>query len=276
MGSQFITHRFPAVTESELKELYKQFIEDEEREHGTDSYNGTLTTCHGFRIDSFVARTENQACEYLDDKATKWDEAIAIRVGEFPQPFKLTKAGAELFKKLEEARKALETFDVDVIQRVKSAKSKTKGCGNCGSSIAVRFIKTKHEFITTNRGSIHEEQVDHPTVSWTRQLERKETSRGLYGYASVSRVVYSGDTLKNIELKPGETVQTIVHMPAHSSTLCPVCEKNYLLTETDLKRKERLKEKFGAIAVKYEDARDKHDKTQTAKGFWLVGGRAAC
>lgn len=140
MGACFNSQYYPPMPEAELKQKFRELIDALHFEHGHEGYNGTFTTNSGLRITDKRFQTVRDAEEWLSNNARKWEDVLAVRFGPWPDLFEATPQGADLVRKRKELEHAAQTFDIDIIRRVRAAKSKTKGCKRCGSSIAVSHI----------------------------------------------------------------------------------------------------------------------------------------
>jgi hypothetical protein len=82
MGACFVSTTFDGtLNRTELRRQYDAYITDTLHEHGTDAYNGTLTTTSGLLVDDEdrVFDTEQAAYEYVINNTQKWQEARAVK-----------------------------------------------------------------------------------------------------------------------------------------------------------------------------------------------------
>jgi hypothetical protein len=80
MGANFEYEIFDGnLTENELSKKFDEFKADQEYEHGHGSYNGTLATTNGLKVNNTVFENESAASKYVMDNAEKWHEALAVR-----------------------------------------------------------------------------------------------------------------------------------------------------------------------------------------------------
>lgn len=150
MGACFNSKTYPPMLSSELEQKYREMIEQLRFERGNDGYNGTFTTNSGLSITTRQFPDLKAADEWLENNARKWEDVLAVRFGAWPALFEETPQGRDLVAKRQELEKAYEGFDLGIIRRVRSAKSKTKGCKKCGSSIAVSHIhedRRRYEYL---------------------------------------------------------------------------------------------------------------------------------
>lgn len=80
MGAHFEHRTFDGkLSKAELQRQYDAYISDTLREHGTDAYNGTLTTTSGLEIEDRVFDNEQAAYDYVADNTRKWEAARAVK-----------------------------------------------------------------------------------------------------------------------------------------------------------------------------------------------------
>jgi len=210
MGAYFITEAVKPMTKEALATWFAERIEELRFEYGNDGYNGTLTTNNGLVFTGQAFSTESAAIRWLEESVEKWGPVLAVRYGDWPELFEDSPKGRVLVTKRKELESARQTFEVDVIRRTKSGKSRTKGCKCCGSSIAVSHI--------------------HETPRRDQQ----------------------------------------------SAMECPVCGHEYLLTETDVKRRKSLETRLRDALQKERDERARHEARQVrAEAGWLIGALCA-
>jgi len=80
MGACFTSTKFEGnLTSTELRRQYDAYITDLLHEHGTDAYNGTLTTTSGLIIEDKIFDTEKAAYDHVINNTQKWQEARAVK-----------------------------------------------------------------------------------------------------------------------------------------------------------------------------------------------------
>jgi preprotein translocase subunit SecA len=89
MGAVFHTEVFDgSLSVNDLRKQYNSRVEDLSVEYGTNAYNGTFTTLNGIEIEDRTFDTEREADEYLNSKAMKWQNAIAVKYKDQRSQFK--------------------------------------------------------------------------------------------------------------------------------------------------------------------------------------------
>lgn len=148
-ATKILTHK--ACDTAVLRGWFAGRCEDERAEFGYDPYSGSLGTklAHGLEIWHTVYANGDEAEEALDERADKWGPALAAKVRR-PSAATARKL-ATLDKKIQRIREATEAgayrpkaysqIHQDALARAKAAKSKTKGCSQCGSAITTSHIK---------------------------------------------------------------------------------------------------------------------------------------
>lgn len=80
MGSCFNTIRFPGDTvPAELRKKFDAYCGDQIHEHGSNAYNGTLSTTSGLQIDNKTFHTLKEAEEYISNNTEKRGTSLAVR-----------------------------------------------------------------------------------------------------------------------------------------------------------------------------------------------------
>lgn len=155
MGSHNVSVSFKDMPESELRKAFREAQDDATREHGTDPYNGTISTLRGLSIDtSRVFDTEEDAERYVLDRTEKWGNGLAVRVRDRVKPTKaafdefmarhsksaapLTTERHQLFGEIQTKR---EEAHVAALDKARAAKARHLGCGSCSSKIAIEHVK---------------------------------------------------------------------------------------------------------------------------------------
>lgn len=164
MGASLVIRTFPDMPEKDLLEHINQARSRDGYEHG-HGYSGSWSEKNGcdFERDGLshtapvkTFESVRAAEEHISEHNDKWGPLTAVRakVIEVRLPDgKVASTGSnwgpeiprgkkviELDARVEVAAQALKAFVPAVIARVKAGKSKTKGCGHCGSSIATSHI----------------------------------------------------------------------------------------------------------------------------------------
>lgn len=81
MGGHSVSARFDGrLTRPQLEREYDKMVEELRVEYGTDPYNGTFSTCSGLTILDEVFDTGREAEDWILERATKWEDALAVRV----------------------------------------------------------------------------------------------------------------------------------------------------------------------------------------------------
>lgn len=154
MGTTTVSLRAPAMSEADLASWFNDRLEDMAREGGTDAYCGNWNSCQGLRV---VSLTGDEASVHgrLDQMAEKRGSVLAARVGDFGSAFPSTATDKDVERRLGETRRQIDLFDLGVLERAQAAKSKTKKCPRCESSITVRMMSkpTAQEIATARCGS---------------------------------------------------------------------------------------------------------------------------
>lgn len=229
MGARYKSTSFPYGSDQELGRRFADLQASDEREFGTDPYSGSWATIQCLSIDrSRTFHSIAEAGAYLSDALDKGHAMAVLLVQSKPTAAALRNADAVRAKarKIELERLYPLTgqtvsesgyvsspsweraFAGDALARVRIGKSRTKGCGACGSSISVSHI---------------------------RRVE------------------------------------------------CPVCGAEFLLTESDRRRRDRVKARIAEIektvkalvadAKRIED--ESRAKATDTNRYWYVGGVAA-
>lgn len=237
MGTESVVRHAPAMTEERLGVWFSSQLYSMASESGTDSYCGNWNCNDGLEIlSSRKPLTLLEAEALLEGKAKKRGPVLAVRVGDFSKVFPVTTADTQLVQRQAEAERTLRLFDWSILARAKRAKSRTKKCPKCESSINVHALHSPSE---------------------------KEILEPAGGGLDVPSLVHSRGRFWLVSM--------------HTLTACPVCESEFLRTETDSKAETALK-------AKLKDLNDKVAKAKTAQQaktsgaanpYWLVRGDCA-
>lgn len=180
MGSSYSSRVFPDMPESELSEKINAAISTDAYEDG-HLYSGSWGVKNGFYIvrdhgslrnDVKTFDSVQAADDYISEVNDKFGglSVVRARIVEMPLPdgkvastanawssgqVPMAKAVAAAHEKAKAAYTALNQFGPDILKRVRAAKSKTRGCSQCGSSIATQYIQSvncpvcRHEYLLT-------------------------------------------------------------------------------------------------------------------------------
>ncbi len=80
MGASTVFETFEVESVRELRHLFRK-RQEEDAYHLGHSYSGGLNMCEGLSIYNTHFNTENEAYEYLEERADKWGDALAARYG---------------------------------------------------------------------------------------------------------------------------------------------------------------------------------------------------
>lgn len=161
MGATYLSKTFPNCSVQELGRQFADLQAQAEREFGTDPYSGSWATIHSLDIDrnrAFHSITEAET--YVTDAVDKRYAVAVTVIRTTPTAAAKRRADAVRAKarKIELERLypltgqtvsatgyvSLPTWERtltdEILARVRSGKSRTKGCTACGSSIAVNHI----------------------------------------------------------------------------------------------------------------------------------------
>lgn len=141
MGANFDSHKFKACSTEELQKKFRILQEDMYHESGNDTYAGHLGIVPGLTILDKVFKGPNIAEDWLSNNTEKWENALAVKVGDFSNIFPKTEADKKLQKDYELATLSINNWAEEIIKRVKAGKSLQKTCTSCQSKIAVKYIK---------------------------------------------------------------------------------------------------------------------------------------
>ena len=126
-----------------LKEEVERIRAMHARDHGV-SYSGAWGSKEpGVYIPQLpVFPSEQAAHDYISDNNDKWDCVTAVKYLALKPESPPAKKEKALREKMAELNGIVHGWDEmrRIVARVKTQKSKTKGCPHCGSSIAVAFI----------------------------------------------------------------------------------------------------------------------------------------
>ena len=178
MGATTVTRTAPASSEEELRLWFKGELKEMALESGTGPYCGNWNTNNGeLRILSCAGiLNENQAWDLLESKEVKRGFVSAARVGDFSKIFPESKSDKALVLKHAELVATIDQFDWHILDRAQKAKSKTKKCPHCESTINVHKMQKPKlpEFLKAAKG-----YWDVPYVCWVGGSRRLSLFRAL-------------------------------------------------------------------------------------------------
>jgi len=181
MGASYSSRVFPDMPESELAKKIEAAMADDAYEDG-HLYSGSWGVKHGFHIERNRGSLRNEvktfdsvqaADDYISEGNDKFGPLTVVRarIVEIKLPngkvastandwssdqIPMSKSVAAAHEKAKAVYTALNQFGPDIIKRVRAAKSKTRGCSKCGSSIATTHIQSlncpvcRHEYLVTD------------------------------------------------------------------------------------------------------------------------------
>lgn len=141
MGAQFDSVNFPACSTDELKTKFKHHCEELIYERGNDAYAGHMGKS-GLQITNMAFKDENEANNWVADNTQKWENAKAVKVGDFTKAFPQTAGDKKLAANFFDLEHEIKNWDSDILKRVKSGKSLQRSCDKCNSKITLSFLKT--------------------------------------------------------------------------------------------------------------------------------------
>lgn len=181
-------------TEEEVRDFYKSTLDEMKYDSGRGDYAGNWTSCSGFRIRSEVFKDIYEAENWLVDHADKYGAVLAVRYGNM-RPFPSSAAEKKIVADYVAIKKRIESFNEELVSKVRSGKTALRACPHCESKIATRFIH---------------------------------------------------------------------------SIICPVCEHDFISTDTSRKQLAALKAKMNCLETKYREAKKKADDKAGTCG-WMMG-----
>lgn len=89
MGSCFNCRSFKGeLTPAELHKEFSHHCEEQEYEYGHSSYNGTLSTTSGLKVEDRLFPNRSEAEEYVSSNTDKWGSSLAVRYRRFKKVVK--------------------------------------------------------------------------------------------------------------------------------------------------------------------------------------------
>ena len=142
MGAHTLIRVLPDMDATQLRAKVDELMAQDAWEDG-NSYSGSWGVKRRLTIEFTVFESVEQAKEYVSEKSDTEDPLYAVRAMHYAPKSKPKKLLA-LEENLTRLGREINRFPNTLVQRVKSGKSKTKGCAHCGSSVAVVYIQHEH------------------------------------------------------------------------------------------------------------------------------------
>lgn len=145
MGAIFLSHNFGSIEKDDLKGAISNLMEHLRYEKG-NSYDAGHLGNNSYRIfDERVFNSPDELINYVEDHSGKGASIVApYRLSklddESPKTKRLKSRNLELIKTIDQCNSDHHSYYKDLVQRAKTAKSKTRGCKACGSMIATQHI----------------------------------------------------------------------------------------------------------------------------------------
>lgn len=140
MGSQTVYETVSACSESDLRVRFSEIQEEKRFEKGNESYAGHMGMAPGLTITAERFKSAKEATNWLEQNISKRGVAKAVKVGDFSKLYRKTAADKKIETDLKAVTDLLNSWDSDLLKRVKAAKSTTKGCQKCESKVAVKYL----------------------------------------------------------------------------------------------------------------------------------------
>jgi predicted RNA-binding Zn-ribbon protein involved in translation (DUF1610 family) len=191
MGAALCIRVLPDMPEAQLREKVRAQRAQDSYEDG-QMYSGTWGSKDGsLIIKSTPFETIDQAQAYVDENSDKHGALLAVRAKKLSKTKAMSAPSQVLEMRVRAAQKAVADYPASVIARVRAAKSKTRGCTHCGSSIAVAHIHSntcpvcRKEYLYTpadvRKLALLQERVSAAQARLDEQRQRdlkRATSRG--------------------------------------------------------------------------------------------------
>lgn len=140
MGAVYVDYSFDASDEKTLMKKFQGMSDDARYENGHGAYSGNLD--RGVRIVAREFKTHDEASDWVSNNHSKWNPALAVKVGDFTKSFHNTPKGKKALAQLQELEESVNNFDKKLLLKVATQKSLYKTCTHCGSKISVKhFVK---------------------------------------------------------------------------------------------------------------------------------------
>lgn len=142
MGTETMIRMAPAMSSQELGSWFRDTVGEMRHSRGNEAYSGTWATCEGLSIlKQPGVINEARARVLLEGAAYKRGPVVALQVGDFSKVFPCTAADKAMVAKLAVLRNEKKFFEWNILDRSQKAKTKTKKCGKCESSINVHKME---------------------------------------------------------------------------------------------------------------------------------------
>jgi viroplasmin and RNaseH domain-containing protein len=157
MGANWDTYSPGVCSKEELKKKFALHQSQECYENGNDGYAGHIGIVPGLQVYDKEFDSYEDAEEWLEESCEKWECAKAVKYA--VQAEKMSKSAQDTVSRYEKLDREYVEFDRTALQEIKSAKSLTIGCKNCGSSISRKHLynvncpicNTKEAFLSNSR-----------------------------------------------------------------------------------------------------------------------------
>lgn len=137
MGADFKSYTFKGTEQALLSEFKSRQLDDA-AELG-NSYSGGFNMVDLLTVENKVFKTRDQAYEYIAKTATKWHNAVAVKVAEsIKYNNSAQKALDKNTKKLSDLRKEYELKKQDI--RIKAKNKAFVSCSGCKSKISTNHL----------------------------------------------------------------------------------------------------------------------------------------
>ena len=145
MGAIFLSHNFGCIEKDDLKVAISNLMEHLRYEEG-NCYDAGHLGNNSYRIfDERVFNSDDELINYIEEHSGKGASIVAsYRLSkledESPTTKRLKSKNLDLIKTIDQCNSDHQTYLKGLVQRAKTAKSKTRGCKACGSMIATQYI----------------------------------------------------------------------------------------------------------------------------------------
>jgi Zn finger protein HypA/HybF involved in hydrogenase expression len=143
MGSTFVQYVLDDMDEAALRRWFAGEQEHKRFQRGHDTYSGTVGMVSGFSISRQPIEPLESVRERMEDGLCDTGEALAVRVTVLARSFREAqpKRHATLSAAIAAARDDARVAPATLLKRIQSQSSKTRRCGDCGSSVAVAYLR---------------------------------------------------------------------------------------------------------------------------------------
>lgn len=136
MGARFLATRI-AGDSATVREEFERMQADDAFSNGHE-YSGGWNMATGIKFLDVSFADEDEAYEWLADRAQKWEEAIAVRLSQTVT----TKRTRDIRERLRAVEQDLSDLPQAIARRIQRQKSKLRTCPDCESRIAVHMART--------------------------------------------------------------------------------------------------------------------------------------